>query len=122
MPKQGDKQPPSTKKRNTVAHKQPRMDNQSMPKPEAKETVLEFMAEYDTPMPVAVLFRGLRLRYNWTYTDETLLNYLGELVDEGRVQRVDPNALEQRSIEQADSDTRAYYLLTDDTRAQISTD
>jgi hypothetical protein len=122
MPKQGDKQPPSTKKGNTVAHKQPRMDNANMPKPEAKETVLEFMAEYDTPMPVAVLFRGLRLRYNWTYTDETLLNYLGELVDEGRVQRVDPNALEQRSIEQADSDTRAYYLLTDDTRAQISTD
>jgi hypothetical protein len=98
------------------------MESNTMPKPEAKDTVLEFMAEYDTPMPVAVLFRGLRLRYNWTYTDETLLNYLGELVEEGRVQRVDPHALEQRRVERADSDTRAYYMLTDSTRNQISTD
>jgi len=122
MPKQGDNQPPNAKKHNTSGDKRRGMDGDNMPKPEAKDTVLEFMAEYDTPMPVAVLFRGLRLRYNWTYTDETLLNYLGELVEEGRVQRVDPHALEQRRVEPADSDTRAYYLLTDATRHEISTD
>ena len=115
-----DKQASNTKKRNSVGHKPPGMDNSNMPKQEAKETVLEFMAEYDLPMPVAVLFRGLRLRYNWTYTDETLLNYLGELCEEERVQRVDPEALESREIEPAGHGTRAYYMLTDSTRAEIS--
>jgi len=120
MGPEANKQATATKKRNTVAHKRSPMDTGNMPKAEAKETVLEFMLEYDIPMPVAVLFRGLRLRYNWTYTDETLLNYLGELVDEGRVRRVDPEALERRAIEPAGSDTRAYYMLTDSTRAEIS--
>ena len=118
---EADNHAPNTKKRNSVGHKPSGMDNSNMPKPEAKETVLEFMAEYDLPMPVAVLFRGLRLRYNWTYTDETLLNYLGELCEEERVRRVDPEALEDREIEPAGHGTRAYYMLTDDTRDQIST-
>ena len=96
------------------------MDVGDMPKEEAKGVVLEFMFEFDLPMPVAVLFRGLRLHYNWTYSDETLLNYLGELEAEGRVRRVDPQALERREIVEAGEDTRAYYTLTDHTRDQIS--
>ena len=85
-----------------------------MPKPEAKAVVLEFMAEYDVPMPPTVLHRALRLKCNFTYSDETLLNYLGELVDSGAVLRVDPQALEQRDVETTDSpDTRAYYLISD---------
>jgi hypothetical protein len=93
------------------------MSNSKMPKSEAKRIVLEFMAQYDVPMPPTVLHRGLRLHKNFTYSDETLLNYLGELVEDGLVVRIDPQALHTRDIVPlTDADTRGYYLITDDGR------
>ena len=113
---------PNTKKTDSgVCMSAPEKETQAtMRKPEAKALVLEFMAEYDVPMPPTVLYRSLRLKKNFTYSDETLLNYLGELVDSDAVLRVDPAALENREIVPvSDADTRCYYVITDTGRERV---
>ena len=120
MQSKADNLASSTKKLTNKGPKQSSHNMSDMPKPEAKRLVLEFMHEYDVPMPPKVLHRSLRLKSNFTYSDETLLNYLGELVESGAVSRVDPQALEQRELVPTDdSDLRAYYVITDAGRERI---
>jgi len=92
-----------------------------LPKEDAKLLVLDFMSTYDVPMPPTVLHRGLRLKMRFTYSDETLLNYLDELVADKLVARVYPRELENRDIVPVDDPkVRSYYLITDAGREQLA--
>jgi hypothetical protein len=84
-----------------------------MPKSEAKDTVLEFLAEYDLALPPAAIYRNLRLKYRFPFTDETLLTYLGELVEDGLIERIDPDELENREVVPVDdTNRRCYYIIS----------
>jgi len=59
-----------------------------MGKEERKEQVLEILAQSDLALTPYVLFRNLKMR-GATFERRTLGNYLAELVDENRVERLE---------------------------------
>jgi len=85
-----------------------------MGKRERKRLVLSFLAETRLALPPKALFRNLRLQENATFSEKSLNNYLAELEAGGFVKRVDPEAIEERTIREVDVDERGYYLITGD--------
>ncbi|WP_251342407.1 hypothetical protein [Haloplanus halophilus] len=59
-----------------------------MGKEERKEQVLQILAQSDLALTPYVLFRNLKMR-GATFERRTLGNYLKELVDESRVERLE---------------------------------
>lgn len=62
-------------------------DGGGMGKEERKEQVLKLLADSDLALTPYVMFRNLKMR-GATFERRTLGNYLNELVDEGRVERL----------------------------------
>jgi hypothetical protein len=98
--------------RDTGTVKQSDKFNGAMGKPERKALVLAFLDNTRLAFPPRVLYRNLRLVENATFSENSLGNYLDELIDEGLVQHVDPAALADRRVVDADPDDRGYYLIT----------
>jgi hypothetical protein len=57
-------------------------------------------------------YQGSRVAEVRAFSENSLGNYLDELIDEGLVQHVDPAALANRRVIDADPDDRGYYLIT----------
>lgn len=95
-------------------YKRNRDESSTMGKRERKRLVLAFLAETRLALPPKPLFRNLRLQENATFSEKSLNNYLAELEADGFVKRVDPGAIEERTIREVDADERGYYLITED--------
>ena len=95
-------------------YKGDRNESSTMGKRERKRLVLSFLAETRLALPPKALFRNLRLQENATFSEKSLNNYLAELEAGGFVKRVDPEAIEERTIREVDVDERGYYLITGD--------
>lgn len=95
-------------------HIHPKPETNAMGKSDRKELVLQFLARSQLALPPAVLYRNLRLRHNASFSEKSLGNYLSELEADGLVKRVDPKALEKRTIRTVGEDERGYYLITED--------
>lgn len=65
-------------------------DGGGMGKEERKEQVLQILDESDLALTPYVLFRNLKMR-GATFERRTLGNYLKELLEENRVQKLDVN-------------------------------
>lgn len=63
-------------------------DRSSMAKEERKKQVLQLLADTDLSLTPYVILHNLKMR-GATFERRTLANYLNELVDEGRIQRLD---------------------------------
>lgn len=61
-----------------------------MGKEDRKQQVLKLLADSGLALTPYVIFRNLRMR-GATFERRTLSNYLNELVDEGRVEKLDVN-------------------------------
>jgi len=85
----------------------------TMGKRERKELVLTFLSETRLALPPKVIFRNLRLKHNATFSEKSLNNYLSELEAQDFITRVDPEALEQRTVSDVGPDDRGYYLITE---------
>lgn len=94
-------------------YKRNRGQSLTMGKRERKRLVLAFLAETRLALPPKVLFRNLRLQENATFSEKSLNNYLAELEADGLVTRVDPEAIEERTIRELDADERGYYLISE---------
>jgi len=60
-----------------------------MGKPERKALVLAFLDDTRLAFPPRVLYRNLRLVENATFSENSLGNYLDELIDEGLGLQID---------------------------------
>lgn len=87
-------------------------DWQEMHKPARKRALVEFLGRQGTVCSRMHIYRNLRLRENMPISPDTVSGYLAELVDEGLVQRVAKDPLEDRRLVDADKDGRALYLIT----------
>jgi len=65
-------------------------DGGNMGKEDRKVLVLRLLAESELALTPYVLFRNLRMR-EATFERRTLSYYLAELLEEGRVERLEPN-------------------------------
>ena len=63
-------------------------DGGGMGKEERKAQVLVLLDESDLALTPYVLFRNLKMR-GATFERRTLGNYLGELIEEGRIEKLD---------------------------------
>lgn len=76
-----------------------------MAKEDRKQQVLRILDDSDLALTPYVIFRNLRMR-GATFERRTLTNYLNELLDEGRIQKIevpDGNTLYQITREGRDS-------------------
>lgn len=90
----------------------PRSDGGGMGKEERKEMVLDILRESDLALPPGVIFRNLKYR-GATFERRSLDNYLQELLQEGYVEKVDPDVLEDGQLEPIESSESGYFVLTD---------
>lgn len=96
-------------------------DGENMSKQERKLELLRFLSEYDLALPPRAIHRNIRLHRRMFISEGTVDNYIEELLSEGYITRVDPDALgDGEVIEMDDSDDgRAYYLITTDGAALV---
>lgn len=88
-----------------------------MGKEERRQVVLSFLNEHPLALPPKIIYRNLRLHRQITFSEDSVENYLEEFVEEGLVDRIEKEPLDDGRIEQADDDySRAYYLITDEGR------
>jgi Fe2+ or Zn2+ uptake regulation protein len=85
-----------------------------MGKEDRKEVVLAFMREYPVAMPPLLVYRNLRLREGITFSQDSVRRYLEQLANEGLVDRVKKEPLENQELVTADPDDRAYYIISDE--------
>ena len=66
-------------------------------------------------MPPLVIYRNLRYKRTFLWSDSVVRNYLQEFAEEGLVKRVDPQVLAANEVVEVTPDERrrAYYLITD---------
>lgn len=94
-----------------------RPDGGDMGKEERRQVVLSFLNEHPLALPPKIIYRNLRLHRQITFSEDSVENYLEEFVEEGLVDRIEKEPLDDGRIEQADDDySRAYYLITDEGR------
>ena len=94
-----------------------------MPPRERERIVLEFLDEHGIPLPPKVIYRGLKIERNITFSYRTVQNILSRLIDEGEVMRVDKGELDQgriRQLPKENNERRTYYFITDEGRERIS--
>lgn len=65
-------------------------NGESMGKEERKMLVLQLLHNSDLVLTPAVMFRNLKLQ-GATFERRTLSNYLDELIEEDRVEKIDPD-------------------------------
>lgn len=98
-----------------------RPDGGDMTKEDRRQQVLKFMDEYPLALPPLLLYRNLRMHETVTFSVDSLRNYLEEFAEEGLVQRVEKEPLDDGRVVEAESGSRAYYLISDDGREYLST-
>lgn len=94
-------------------------NDENMTKDERMDVILQYMEEHPLALPPTVLYRNLRIYRNLYVTDETVKNYLEEMAEKGWVKRVRKEPLDDGVIEDAGSDDRAYYIITDEGRKHV---
>ncbi len=99
---------------------EPFPDDDDMGKEDRKRQVLQLLAESGFALPPAAIFRNAKLR-GATFERRSVNNYLDELVEEGLVAMVDPEALEEGRVEEADSN-RGYFMATEEGIATVESD
>jgi len=92
-------------------------DEDDMGKEDRKRQVLRLLVESEFALPPAAIFRNAKLR-GATFERRSVNNYLDELVEEGLVAIVDPEALEDGKIEQSETN-RGYFMATEAGREAI---
>lgn len=83
-----------------------------MGKEDRKEQVLRILVESGFALPPVVIFRNAKLG-GATFERRSVNNYLNELVEEGRVIRVDSEALDDGKIIEVDTSTSGYFMATE---------
>jgi repressor of nif and glnA expression len=89
-----------------------RPDGGNMGKEQRMAKVLELLQESDLALPPGVIFRNLKYR-GVTFERRTLDNYLEELVDDGMVQKVEPDGLTDGELNEIPKDESGYYVITE---------
>lgn len=93
-----------------------------MAKQDRKDHLLSVLVDIDAALPAAVLWRNARLR-GATYGRTSAKTYLRELVEEGYVQKLDPEVMgadRQRAV--VGPDATGYYEPTESGRSYIRSD
>jgi hypothetical protein len=100
----------------------PDVDDENMTKSDRKEIVLSFMAKHELALPPLVIWRNLRYHHNATFAKDSVHTYLSELSDQGHLRRINPELLGDRELKELDEDSakRAYYIVTNSGKSEIS--
>ncbi|CCQ34292.1 hypothetical protein HLRTI_002162 [Halorhabdus tiamatea SARL4B] len=90
-----------------------------MTKEDRRRQVLAFMKDHPLALSPLLLYRNMRLHQTVTFSVDSLRNYLEEFAEEGLVLRVEKEPLDDGRIVEADSGTRAYYVISDEGREYL---
>lgn len=93
----------------TVDVKQIRCDGSGMARDDRVEFVYRTLCECRVPLRSIDVFRACRLR-GATFERRSTNTYLRELVDEGKVLKVDSEALESGTIKELDPSKRGHFI------------
>lgn len=85
-------------------------DTRDVAKEDRKRRVLAFLVDSGMALPHKALFRNLRYQ-GADFSDSSLKNYLGELQEEGLVERIDAKAFAEGRVKSANGDP-GYWLAT----------
>lgn len=89
-----------------------------MGKEDRIERVLNVLADGHA-LPPAVIFRNAKL-HGADFERRSVNNYLGELLEEGHIEKVNPKALEDGNLEAIDKSEEGYFIITDAGRDRLS--
>lgn len=78
-----------------------------MPKEERKRLVLQFLVDYPLALPKRPIFENMKMEMKITVTEETIGQYLDELVNEDNLEELDIG--------------NGYYRITDAGREYLET-
>ncbi|MFD1588464.1 hypothetical protein ACFR9U_15905 [Halorientalis brevis] len=84
-----------------------------MGKEDRKRLILKVLADGGFALPPVVIFRNAKLR-GATFERRSVNNYLTELTEEGLVQKIDAEALDEGEIKEVDLSDEGYFIATDD--------
>lgn len=87
-------------------------DNATVGKEDRKRRVLDVLIETSMALPSVVIFRNVKLQ-GATFERRSVNNYLRELVEEGYVRKVSPEALDRGELVDVETSEQGYYLATD---------
>jgi len=79
-------------------------------KAERKDFIIEFLEETRVALPRKALYRNLAYR-KADFSDSSLKNYLGELREEGLVERIDAKKFANGTVQISDDDP-GYWIIT----------
>jgi len=82
-----------------------------MPKTDRERVVLSLLAEVGEPLPPVLIYRILRVR-GATFGRRSVMRYCSELGERGELQKIDPEAMEDRELVEID-DGRGYWVATE---------
>jgi hypothetical protein len=80
-----------------------------MGREERKELVFETLDDTAAALPLRVLSRNVKLR-GGRFEESSCRRYLRELHEEGRVVKVDSDALDDRKLTEIDPSERGYWI------------
>lgn len=90
-----------------------------MGKEDRKEQVLRILAESGFALPPVVIFRNAKLR-GAAFERRSVNNYLDELLEEGKVVRVDSKSLDRGDVVEVERSTSGYFMATEKGRDVLS--
>jgi Fe2+ or Zn2+ uptake regulation protein len=85
---------------------------EDMPKEDRKRKVLEILTDSGFALPKAAIYRNAKLR-GATFARRSVDNYLEEMAQEGLVQKVDTEALDEGRLVEVDLSQAGYFIATD---------
>lgn len=85
-------------------------ETEDVAKEDRKRRVLAFLVDTKLALPRSVLFRNLR-HQGADFSDSSLKNYLGELREEGFIERIDADLYAEGQIKVSDDDP-GYWIRT----------
>lgn len=112
----------SNQSENSDDNKHPRGKISEVPPRERERVLLEFIDEHGLPLPPKVIFRGLKVQRNITFSHRTVENILRRLRESGEVMRVEKDELDEGRIRPLPDDAearRTYYFITDKGRERL---
>lgn len=80
-----------------------------MGKEDRKRVVLEFLENSGVALPPAAVYRNIKIR-GGTFEERSVKTYLRELAEEGKVLKVDPDALEEGRVVEVDLSDQGYFM------------
>lgn len=95
-------------------------EKEDMSKEDRKRQVLELLAETRVALPRTVLYRNLSYR-GAKFSDSSLKNYLGELREDGLVERIDAKEFADGSVKVSEDDP-GYWIVTKEGYSEIEAD